>query len=48
MLERRGLEPASYADPHGDGTARAYEAGTWTSPVVELGYADDEAISSSA
>ncbi|MDO9454858.1 C39 family peptidase [Nocardioides sp.] len=45
-LARRGLEPTTYADPHGDGTARAYEAGTWTSPVVHLGYADDEAISS--
>lgn len=46
VLDRRGLERTTYVDPYGDGTARAYEAGTWTSPVVELGYADDEAVSS--
>ncbi len=42
----RTLEEVPYTDPFGDGTGRVYEAGTWTSPVVELGYADDEAISS--
>lgn len=46
VLGRRGLERTSYADPHGDGTALAYDTGTWTSPVVRLAYADDEAISS--
>ncbi len=40
------LPTLSYVDPFGDGTARSYEYATWTSPVVELDYADDEAISS--
>ncbi len=40
------LASRSYIDPFGDGTARTYDVGTWTSPVVELGYPDDEAISS--
>jgi hypothetical protein len=46
VLGRRGLARTSYTDPFGDGTTRDYEVGTWTSPVVRLGYADDEAISS--
>jgi len=41
-----GLTTRSYTDPFGDGSARTYDTGTWTSPVVELGYPDDEAISS--
>ena len=40
------LPTLSYVDPFGDGSARTYEYATWTSPVVELDYADDEAISS--
>ncbi|QCW50919.1 hypothetical protein FE634_11845 [Nocardioides dongxiaopingii] len=42
----RTLAEVPYVDPHGDGTGRVYEAGTWTSPVVPLGYSTDEAISS--
>ena len=47
VLDRRAdLPTRAYVDPFGDGTSRSYEMGTWTSPVVELAYADDEAISS--
>ncbi len=47
VLDRRtDLAAREYVDPFGDGTARSYEVGTWTSPVVELDYPDDEAISS--
>ncbi|RPF22903.1 N-acetylmuramoyl-L-alanine amidase [Myceligenerans xiligouense] len=35
-----------YTDPHGDGTPVKYETGTWTSPVVELGYPVDESVTS--
>jgi len=45
-LSRRGASTVSYVDPHGDGTAREYDAGTWTSPVVEIDYAGDEAVAS--
>ncbi len=40
------LASRSYTDPFGDGTARTYDEGTWTSPVVELDYPDEQAISS--
>ena len=47
VLDKSGdLASRDYADPFGEGTARTYEVGTWTSPVVELDYSDDEAISS--
>ncbi len=46
IAKKTSLATRSYTDPFGDGTARTYDAGTWTSPVVELGYPDDEAISS--
>ena len=36
----------TYTDPFGDGTARSYDVGTWTSPVVEVSYPIDQAISS--
>jgi len=36
----------SYTDPFGDGAAVEYETGTWTSPVVETGYAIDESVTS--
>jgi hypothetical protein len=36
----------SYTDPFGDGTARTYDYGSWTTPVVKLGYGGDEAIAS--
>ncbi|MBB2987393.1 C39 family peptidase [Terracoccus luteus] len=36
----------TYTDPFGDGTARRYVTGSWTSPVVTPGYAVDESISS--
>jgi hypothetical protein len=41
---RSGARTAAYTDPFGDGTARTYDVGSWTSPVVELGYAGDEAV----
>ena len=43
-----GPSPASttYTDPFGDGTARSYDVGTWTSPVVDVSYPIDQAISS--
>ncbi|HLT62009.1 MAG TPA: C39 family peptidase [Microlunatus sp.] len=37
---------ATYTDPFGEGEARSYDVGSWTSPVVELGYAGDEAVAS--
>jgi hypothetical protein len=47
VLDRHQQLPTmSYTDPFGDGSARTYEYGSWTSPVVQLRYADDEAISS--
>ncbi|MBE1878837.1 N-acetylmuramoyl-L-alanine amidase [Myceligenerans pegani] len=43
----RGAGPTrEYTDPHGDGTPVEYETGTWTSPVVEPGYAIDESVTS--
>ena len=42
----RGSETTTYADPFGDGTAKTYEYGTWTSPVVETGYPIDESVTS--
>ena len=41
-----GADTVSYTDPFGDGTAKTYEYGTWTSPVVETGYPVDESITS--
>ena len=41
-----GAGTISYADPFGDGSAKAYDYGTWTSPVVETGYPVDESITS--
>lgn len=40
------LPTLQYTDPFGDGTAKTYEYGTWTSPVVSPGYSIDEAIAS--
>ena len=40
------LPSATYTDPFGDGTARSYDVGTWTSPVVEVSYPIEQAISS--
>ncbi|MBL0885401.1 N-acetylmuramoyl-L-alanine amidase [Myceligenerans indicum] len=46
-LRIRGTGPTvEYTDPHGDGTPVEYETGTWTSPVVELGYPVDESVTS--
>ena len=42
----RGSGTTAYTDPFGDGSAKAYEFGTWTSPVVKTGYAIDESITS--
>ncbi|WP_340540014.1 C39 family peptidase [Nocardioides sp. GXZ039] len=44
----KNLSEVPYVDPfaEGEGAGRVYEAGTWTSPVVPLGYSADEAISS--
>lgn len=46
LVVRSGTRTAAYTDPFGDGTARSYDVGSWTSPVVELGYAGDEAVAS--
>ena len=40
------LASTTYTDPFGNGTARSYDVGTWTSPVVEVSYPIDQAISS--
>jgi hypothetical protein len=40
------LETREYTDPFGDSGPVTYEYGTWTSPVVEAGYAIDESVSS--
>lgn len=40
------LPTTTYTDPFGDGTAKTYEYGSWTSPVVQTGYPIDESISS--
>ncbi|GAA5153454.1 peptidase C39 family protein [Nocardioides marinquilinus] len=47
-LARGDLDRERYTDPHaGEGaTARLYDVGTWTSPVVDLGYDLDEAVTS--
>ncbi|MFY0408211.1 C39 family peptidase [Solicola sp. PLA-1-18] len=42
----RERQRTSYTDPYGDGTARSYEYGTWTSPVRRLSYGATEAIAS--
>jgi hypothetical protein len=44
-LSATGLETTRYTDPFG-GDERLYDVGTWTSPVVELDYDVDQAISS--
>ncbi|MFD6179129.1 MULTISPECIES: C39 family peptidase [unclassified Isoptericola] len=41
-----GGPTTAYTDPFGDGSAVDYESGTWTSPVVETGYAVDESLTS--
>ena len=47
VLDRHGpLLMLDYIDPFGDGTPRPYDYGTWTSPVIQVGYPDDESISS--
>ena len=40
------LAKRKYDDPFDDANGRKYDVATWTSPVVELDYPDDEAISS--
>jgi hypothetical protein len=40
------LAKRKYDDPFDDAHGRKYDMATWTSPVVELAYPDDEAISS--
>lgn len=40
------LPSITYTDPFGDGTAKTYDYGSWTSPVVQAGYPIDESISS--
>lgn len=45
-IHPRSQETQSYTDPFGDGTAKTYDTGTWTSPVVELDFEGDEAIAS--
>ncbi|MEU0317005.1 C39 family peptidase [Nocardioides sp. NPDC006273] len=42
----RDAGTTTYTDPFGDGTAKTYEYGTWTSPVVRTGYAIDESVTS--
>ncbi|MFD1827302.1 MULTISPECIES: C39 family peptidase [Mumia] len=46
VVSPRTTQTTTYADPHGDGVARTYEYGTWTSPVMTPGYAIDESITS--
>lgn len=38
--------PAQYTDPFGDGTARSYASGSWTSPVRDVGFGATEAVAS--
>ncbi|MFE5336378.1 C39 family peptidase [Isoptericola sp. NPDC056573] len=45
-LRGPGGPKTEYTDPFGDGAAVEYETGTWTSPVVETGYAVDESLTS--
>lgn len=45
-IHPRAQEQRTYTDPFGDGTAKTYDTGTWTSPVVELDFEGDEAIAS--
>lgn len=42
----RGGDLVDYTDPFGDGTPVTYETGTWTSPVVEVGYPIKQAVPS--
>ncbi|MQA81113.1 MAG: hypothetical protein GEV10_21955 [Streptosporangiales bacterium] len=46
LVLSRGTTPVSYTDPFGDGSARTYDAGTWTSPVHRPGFDANEAIAS--
>jgi len=46
VVRHGGGEPTEYIDPFGDGAAVAYDTGTWTSPVVQTGYAVDESVTS--
>lgn len=46
VVRDAGGPTTDYTDPFGDGSAVAYETGTWTSPVVETGYAIDESVTS--
>ena len=46
VLAGSGLTSAQYTDPFGDGVPHSYDAGTWTSDVVELAYPIEQAISS--
>jgi hypothetical protein len=46
VLAGSGLTSTPYADPFGDGVARTYDSGTWTSDVVPLDYPVEQAISS--
>lgn len=46
VVRGSGGPTTDYTDPFGDGSAVAYETGTWTSPVVETGYAVDESVTS--
>ncbi|SKC47786.1 C39 family peptidase [Krasilnikoviella flava] len=46
VVRDAGGPATDYTDPFGDGTPVAYETGTWTSPVVETGYAVDESVTS--
>jgi hypothetical protein len=42
----RDTTPAQYTDPYGDGTARTYASGSWTSPVRSIGFGATEAVAS--
>jgi hypothetical protein len=46
VVRDAGGPTTAYTDPFGDGTPVEYETGTWTSPVVETGYAVDESVTS--
>lgn len=46
IIRSNGASTTDYTDPFGDGAPRSYDTGSWTSPVVELGFEGDEAIAS--
>jgi hypothetical protein len=46
VVSPRTDQTTTYTDPYGDGTAKTYEYGSWTSPVVTPGYKIDESITS--